>query len=189
MSGFKGHGTKRPDHSFIQSGREETGWQSYPVRNRRSRSVARNLPSLFSGKPDPSLNRDRVKSLNLSKAELKMREEQRAAKSAEARDIQELARRFATDAMQALADVLTNPDSADSAKITAANSILDRAYGKAASTNLNVNANMDANPKDLDPGDLDRRIADTLMRVENLADKAHEEAKNSKRIINLRDYN
>lgn len=189
MSGFRGHGTKRVDHSFVQSGREERGWEPLPERSHRNRSVARNLPSLFSGKPDPSLHRDRLKALRLSKAELKMREEQRVARSTEARDIQALARKFAYDAMQALADVLANPESPDSAKITAANAILDRAYGKAAATNLNVNANMDANPRDMDLKDLDRRIADTLSRVENLTDRAAEELKNGKKIINIRDYN
>jgi hypothetical protein len=185
--GGSGHGIKRPDHRFLAGGRN-TGWKPY-IHHKRMPSVARHLRSLFSDRLDPSLNNDRLKRLRLSKKELKMREENRAAKAAEAKDIQSLARRFALDAMKALADVLANPNSADTAKITAANAILDRAYGKAASTNLNVNANMDANPRDLDPADLDRRIADTLTRVENLTELATKEVKGERRIINLRDYN
>jgi adenylyl- and sulfurtransferase ThiI len=147
------------------------------------------LPSIFSGKPDPSLHRDRLKRLNLSAEEKQMKLVQRKAFQAEARDIQNLAKQFSIDAMQTFVDILHNPDSADAAKITAANAILDRAYGKAAMTTFNVNANLDAKPKELDGADLDKRIADAITRTERLTERETEEAAGEERPSNLREYN
>jgi hypothetical protein len=122
-----------------------------------------------------------------SEAQMELRRKKEVA--AEARDIQEIARGYTIDVMEALVNILKNPDSADTAKIAAGTVLLDRAYGKAPATNLNVNANMDANIKDLDSRDLDKRIAETLARVENITERASEEVKSEKRPADLRKYN
>ncbi len=94
----------------------------------------------------------------------------------EARELQNLARRMATDAMETLSDILDNAQK-DSDKIAAIQVILERAYGKATQTN--VNANVDANGKstDVTSKELDTRIAETLKRVESLTGRAPEEKK------------
>lgn len=207
-----GHGTKRPDHSFVQGGHEETGrWEPYPDRypccrikeHRKPRKYhypdkdfeinfpppRRHQKSLFSDKLDPSLHGDRLKRANYSKEELMMRDEQRKKIAIEAKDIQTLARKFAIDAMETLAGVMQNPEANDTCKITAANSVLDRAYGKPAITNVNLNSNLDASPKELDSVSLDQRIEDTLAKLNNVVEQKSEETKGDKRPIDRRKYN
>jgi|SRR5882672_3434601 len=150
-----------------------------------------NQKSLFSDKPDPSVHGHRIKRhAGLGGPELQkpyiehrrrrlktIREVQMGVLrkknvATEARDIQDLARQYALDAMQALVNILNSPEANDTAKITAANVILDRGYGKAAATNINMNANMDAPVKDLDSRDLDQRITETLNRIEKVTHQA-----------------
>ncbi len=157
-----------------------------------------NLKSLFSDKPDPSVHKHRLKRRAMmaeqeckgmivaakEKNAMLMRKKDIAV---EARDIQNLARQFAFDAMQALVDILRNPDSSDSSKITAANTLLDRGYGKAAMTTFNVNANLDAKPKELDGADLDKRIAEAITNVEKKLSEGRDES--IEKVINIKDYN
>lgn len=193
------------------------GWSNNPKPfskpNDASRSLwsdTKGIPnqvSLFSNKLDPSVHGHRVKNYKAKPAEVQQsniisyRNKLRDLKDknmsilrkkevvAEARDIQDIARQYSLDAMQALADILSNPESADNAKIAAANVILERGYGKAAATNLNINANMNASPKELDSRELDRRSAEIISRIERLTDGKSEEVKSKNRPLNLRDYN
>jgi hypothetical protein len=45
-------------------------------------------------------------------------------------EVQELARQHTTDAVQTLVSIMTDPKSAPAARVSAANSLLDRGYGK-----------------------------------------------------------
>jgi hypothetical protein len=152
----------------------------------------KNLKSLFSDKLDPSVHGHRIKRHTSNNYELKaayiehrrrrlktIREVQMAMirnkdVATEARDIQDIARQYSLDAMRTLADILSNPESNDTAKIAAANVILDRGYGKAAATNINMNASLDAPVKDLDSRDLDQRITETLNRIDRVTHQVSE---------------
>ena len=177
-----GHGIKRPDHP--------TGSLLKGKKRDFLRTQRKHLPSVFSGLPDPSCHghkkeRDRLNKLK----ESQMAAERRKQIAAEARDIQELARRFAQDALQAMVDILDDPDSSGTNKLAAANSLLDRAYGKPAVTVHNTNTNIDAKLSDLDAKSLDQRIAETLNRVEKLTNGEAEAAEGEVRHSNLRKYN
>jgi hypothetical protein len=45
-------------------------------------------------------------------------------------EVQELARQHTTDAVETLVSIMTNPNSAPAARVSAANALLDRGYGK-----------------------------------------------------------
>jgi hypothetical protein len=45
-------------------------------------------------------------------------------------EVQELARQHTTDAVETLVSIMTNPKSAPAARVSAANALLDRGYGK-----------------------------------------------------------
>lgn len=195
MGGLRsGTGIKRPDHTkslpeiiACIDGRYVAVRKSARDRHRKQ---IKHLPSLFSNKLDPSLHaskkeRDRAAGIVETKMDIKNRKRV----IAEARDIQNIARQFAPDAMQALIDILQDPEANATAKITAANVVLDRAYGKAAATNINMNTNMDAAPKDLDSRDLDIRIVETLNRIERATHGAAEEAESEERSAGIRKYN
>lgn len=47
------------------------------------------------------------------------------------REVQELARRYTTDAIQTLSDICSNPEATPSARVAAAEALLDRGWGKA----------------------------------------------------------
>jgi hypothetical protein len=48
------------------------------------------------------------------------------------KEVQDLARRYTTDAIQTLADICSNPEATPSARVSAAEVLLDRGWGKAA---------------------------------------------------------
>jgi hypothetical protein len=160
-----------------------------------------NLPSVFSGKPDPSVHKHRLKRYRDQEfdearhAKLARRKEmnemitKKRERAAEARDIQNLARQFAIPAIQAMVDILENPGSSDTNKLAAANTLLDRAYGKSPVTNLNINASLDSKPEELDVDALTRRVADTLKEVEKGLKRTSEEGESEERPTDVRKYN
>jgi hypothetical protein len=87
----------------------------------------------------------------------------------EAREMVDLARQKARKAMQVYEDVIDAEAAADTAKIQAANAILDRAYGKATQTSVNTQVNADGKPTEIDDKELNRRIDEALKRVEAVA--------------------
>jgi hypothetical protein len=104
----------------------------------------------------------------------------------EAREIQEMARRYAPDAIKAMGDILKSKVASDLAKISAANSMLDRGYGKATQTNINATVNTDGKPSEVDEQELSRRIAETLARVEGLTKRKREKIKSQEQPAHLR---
>lgn len=106
----------------------------------------------------------------------------------EAREIQEMARMAADRAMQAIVNIIDSDETRTSDKLTAINILLDRAYGKAAQTN--VNANIDANSKEADVSatELDRRIKAALNRVEAITGGAGEAPQSEERPADLCEY-
>jgi hypothetical protein len=102
------------------------------------------------------------------------RERLRENLQAEVRDIQNLARSYALEAMHKLREIFETSEQ-DSAKIAAIQVILERAYGKATQTS--INANIDANGKsnEVTSKELDTRITETLRRVESITAGAAKE--------------
>ena len=107
----------------------------------------------------------------------------------EARDIQDMARRHATAAMERMAHIVNNPHSPENAQIAAAAVILDRAYGRPNQTNTNVNVDANGKPKEVSGSELDRRIEEALRAVETLTGRARKEAKGQEQPADLRERN
>jgi len=99
------------------------------------------------------------------------------------------AREKAEKLIELLETIAFSDDSSENAKLAAAQQLLDRAYGK--STQMNVNSNMDAGgrPKDISARDLDRRIDETIRRVEGTPERVQEEAAGPEGPPDLRKYN
>ena len=57
----------------------------------------------------------------------------------EYKDMQDIARQNAADMLQVLVDIAKDENTPAGARATAANAVLDRAHGKAATTNFNIN--------------------------------------------------
>ena len=105
----------------------------------------------------------------------------------EARDIQDMARRHATAAMERMAHIVNNPTSPENAQIAAAAVILDRAYGRPNQTNTNLNVDANGKPTEVSTTELDRRIAEALRAVEALTGRAREKTKGKEQPADVRE--
>lgn len=83
-------------------------------------------------------------------------------------EIQEKARQYGIDALKALREVIEKPTASDLAKISAAQTLLDRGYGRPTQTNLNTTVNTDGSPPEITDKELNRRIEETLRATEAL---------------------
>ncbi len=84
----------------------------------------------------------------------------------EAREIQDRARRNAPAAMDALADLIAADETNGAVKVAAIQVLLDRAYGKPNQTNTNLNVDANGKPTDVTLSELNKRITETLRRIE-----------------------
>lgn len=178
-----GHGTKRPDHPNASLWPEA-------IDTAVRRKQIYHQKSMFSDKLDPSLHakkKQRERAAGIVDTPMDIVRKKQVA--LEARELQDLARRTAEKAFRALERVVDNPEAPPSAILTAANMILDRAYGKAAVTTFNINASMDAKPQELDDAGIATRINEALQRVERLAEGEGKTIEGTARPINLREYN
>jgi len=107
----------------------------------------------------------------------------------DAREIQELARLSGSAAIKAYSEILESKVASDLAKIAAANALLDRGYGKALQTNVNATVNTDGSTKEVDGDELDRRVKETIERVERLTKRKREKIQSEERPANLRKLN
>lgn len=105
----------------------------------------------------------------------------------EARDIQDMARRHATAAMERMAHIVNNPASPENAQIAAAAVILDRAYGRPNQTNTNLNIDANGKPTEVGSTELDRRIAEALRAVEALTGRARKAPKGKEQPADVRE--
>ncbi len=159
-----------------------------------------NLTSIFSDKSDPSVHGHRLKrrknhAEKMRRAQVRVIDEvqmeafRKKNLAMEARDLQDLCRQFTLKATETLIEILDNPDASDGSKLKAIEMLWDRGYGKAAQTQVNINASADTKPSELDDKSLDKRITDALNRVEKLASGETEEGKSEDRPTDLRKYN
>ena len=107
----------------------------------------------------------------------------------EAREIQDIARRSAPEALKALDTILKSEVASDMAKIAAANTILDRGYGKSTQVNVNASVNTDGKPQEIDGKELDKRIISTLNRVEAITGRKREKIQSEERPADVRVLN
>lgn len=104
----------------------------------------------------------------------------------EAKEIQNIARMHATEAMARMAEIVNDRTAMDSVAIAAAQVIFDRAYGKAPNTNINANVNGNDKPSEASAKQLDERITGALKRVEELTGGTPKASKGQKRPIDVR---
>jgi hypothetical protein len=106
----------------------------------------------------------------------------------EAHELQQLARENASLAMQTLIEISSNNRAPEATRIAASVSILDRAYGKASQTSITANVS-NGKTKDLDGAELDKRINDTLKRVEAVTNRTPKAGTSKERPADLRKLN
>jgi hypothetical protein len=104
----------------------------------------------------------------------------------EAREIQDLARTHADQAMKRMAEIINDPHSPDNIAVAAAEVIFNRAYGKPNQTNTNLNVDANGKPTEVSGTELDKRIAEALKRVEAIAGRAPKAAEGKKQPADLR---
>ena len=159
-----------------------------------------NLISVFSDKPDPSVHGHRLKRTKnhaekMKRAQVRVIDEvqmeafRKKNLALEARDLQDLCRQFTLKATETLIQILDNPDASDGSKLKAIEMLWDRGFGKAAQTQVNINANADAKPSELDSASLDKRIAEALNKVEKITNRISKEGTSEERPSDLRKYN
>lgn len=125
-----------------------------------------------------------------AKKEQKEKEAQAVARNekiqTEIKDIQDIAREMSENSMRVLDEIQNNPDATDSARILAATTIIDRAYGKPTVTSMNLNLNQGVNPSEINAVELDTRIAEALSRIERLTNREAKAPESEVRPPNLR---
>lgn len=104
----------------------------------------------------------------------------------EAREIQDLARKHADQAMTRMAEIINDPNSPDNIAVAAAEVIFNRAYGKPNQLNTNLNVDANGKPKDVSGSELDQRIKEALNRVEDITRRAPKAPAGKKQPADLR---
>lgn len=113
---------------------------------------------------------------------------EKVAIALEAHELQSLARKNATLAMNTLIEISQNKRAPEATRIAASAVILDRGYGKASQTSITANVT-DGKAKDINSAELDTRISRALKRVEDLTKRTPEAGTSEKRPADLRKLN
>lgn len=98
-------------------------------------------------------------------------------------DLRDLAREHTVDALNALTDIMQNPQSTDAARVSAACAVLDRGYGK-PSQQVEHTGKDGKDLKTVEQSDIDvaRRIAFILARADHaLQNQKHGQSDNPKK--------
>lgn len=116
--------------------------------------------------------REQLGSPELKAFEAEKRNERKRAKLKERRatelaELQQKARTYADELLDEMYGIATSDTAMDSAKISATQMIWDRAYGKAAQTNVNANVT-NGKPSEITGSALAKRIEAALRRVEEI---------------------
>jgi hypothetical protein len=104
----------------------------------------------------------------------------------EAREIQDMARQSAAQAMEVARQIMVDPLERASDRMAAASFITERAYGKATQTNVNAQVDTNGTKKEIGPEELDRRIEKALRGVEELTGRASKPKAGPQRSVNVR---
>jgi len=109
-------------------------------------------------------------------------------KVANTSEIQDAARQAGLDAIRALKRIVNNPLTSDVARISAAQTLLDRGHGKPTQTNINAMVNTDGAPTQIADEELGRRITETLTRIEALTRRKREKIKSVEQPADVRQF-
>ena len=104
----------------------------------------------------------------------------------EAREIQDLARKHATQAILRAAEIINDPHAPGNIAMAAADLILNRAYGKPNQTNTNLNVDANGKASEVSGTELDQRITTALKRVEALTGREAKAPAGKKQSADLR---
>lgn len=104
----------------------------------------------------------------------------------EAREIQELARTHASQAMKRMAEIINDPSSPDNIAVAAAEVIFNRAYGKPNQTNTNLNVDANGKSAEVSGPELNKRIEEALERVKAITERAAKAPAGKKQPAHLR---
>ncbi len=110
----------------------------------------------------------------------------RALKGATQAEVQERARLHALEAIDALAEIVRAKESNATAKIGATSLLFERAYFKPTRTIINANVNADGAPREITGDELDKRIRETIARVEGVGKRKREKIISEERPADLR---
>lgn len=83
-------------------------------------------------------------------------------------EVQAQARQTGKECVNTLREILKNPMASDVVRISAAQTLLDRGYGRPTQTNINASVDTDGSPAQITDKELDRRIDETLRATEAL---------------------
>jgi hypothetical protein len=103
-------------------------------------------------------------------------------------DIRSLARSHGPAALKTLAGIMNEKDAPPAARVAAANSLLDRGWGKAVQP-VDATINDERSVNDLSSTELDARIAAILVRLESLAGGAPGAVEGEERSSDVRQLN
>ncbi len=103
------------------------------------------------------------------------------AAAKELADIQLEARKHTADILEKMVEIATSETAVENARIQAAHFVFDRAYGKAAQTNINANVNTNGKASELPGSALDKRAAALIKRIEELTGGGEAPAASEKR--------
>ena len=98
----------------------------------------------------------------------------RVLKGATQAEVQERARLHALEAIDALAKIIKSDEANDTAKNAAASLLFERGYGKPTQTNINASVNTDGAPREITGDELEKRIRETIARVEGISQRKRE---------------
>ena len=104
-------------------------------------------------------------------------------------EIQEEARKYGADALKCLREIVNSKLASDVAKISAAQTLLDRGYGRPTQTNINAAVGTDGKATEVTQQELDRRVAETIENIERLTKRKREKIESEERPTDIRKYN
>jgi hypothetical protein len=104
----------------------------------------------------------------------------------EAREIQNMARTHATQAMKRMAEIVNDPNAPDNIAVAAAEVIFNRAYGKPNQTNTNLNVDANGKLTEVSSTELNERVEEALRRVEAIAGRTAKTVKGKEQPADLR---
>lgn len=107
----------------------------------------------------------------------------------EAREIQTLARYYASAGIQIAAQIMNDPTEPASARLQAIELIESRAYGRPVQPNTNMNVDVNGKPREVSSSELDRRINETLQAVERITGRARKAPESKEQPADLRQRN
>jgi len=104
----------------------------------------------------------------------------------QAREVQEVARKYARATMEMIAEIAGNPTERAADRIAAGNVLLDRAYGKANQTNTNVHVDNNGRLTEISSGELTTRIEETIRAIEITTKRTVKKEESGKQLVDLR---